>query len=94
MRIHRPITVLAVTMAAIGAVTSVADAFDAGDIAGGDAPAHHSSAPTRTHHSFAPTRTHHVLVAGSNQVPGARFVPERVWQEINDAMLTKLLNRQ
>jgi hypothetical protein len=38
-----------------------------------------------------PGSAHHVAM---NRDPvSARFVPEHVWQEINDAMVTKLLNR-
>jgi hypothetical protein len=33
-------------------------------------------------------------VTASRHPTGARFVPERVWQEINDAMAMKLLDRE
>jgi hypothetical protein len=79
MRIHRHIATLAATVAAIGALTPVAGALAALNRAG--------SAPTGSvaaHRVFAPARTYSTV---------DRFVPDRVWQAINDGMLTKLMRR-
>lgn len=76
MRIHRHITLLTATIAAIGASTPIAGAFDPPNLAG-SAPS-----PGAAHHAVHRART------------GARFVPESVWQQINDAMSVKLLQRQ
>jgi hypothetical protein len=79
MRIHRHITTLAATAAAIGALAPVTGAF---------------AAPNRAGSALkAPAAPHHVSAPLATCSTGTAVVPERVWQEINDALLTKLLNR-
>lgn len=82
MRIHPHITKLAATLAAIGAMTPIAGAVAAPNRAGGALAAPVANLPL--HSVSAPSRTYWT---------GARFVPQRVWQEINDGLLVKLLNR-
>ncbi len=48
------------------------------------------AAPNRA--GGAPSVPQHV--SARTYSTGARYVPEQVWREINDAMLVKLLNRQ
>jgi hypothetical protein len=78
MWIHRPIGFLAAALIVAGAATPVADAFDAAWIGGGIPP--------------VPPAPRYSLVSAHPR-PAAGGVPEAVWQEINDAVMTKLLNR-
>jgi hypothetical protein len=82
MSIHRRVTMLAATVATIATIGVVTG------VAGTGAAPNRGSAPN------APVVAHQVLAPARTYPTGARFVPERVWQQLSDAILIKLRNRQ
>ncbi|MGZ4167292.1 MAG: hypothetical protein ACXVR1_07695 [Solirubrobacteraceae bacterium] len=79
MRIHRLAGRLAVALTLVATVIPVADALGAPNMAGSALKA-------------APV--HDPRLASAPARPAATAaVPERVWQEINDALAIKLMNR-
>ncbi len=79
MRIHRHIATLAATVAATGALTPVAGRWLLPTGRGA-----HPPGPWPLTACSPPARTYSTV---------DRFVPDRVWQAINDGMLTKLMRR-
>lgn len=79
MSLHHRIAMLAAASAAIGAVIPMAGA---------------SASPNREGGALAPPAVaHHVVAPAGTHSTTARLAAERAWQQINDAMLPRLLNR-
>lgn len=79
MRIHRLAGRLAVALTLVGAVIPAAGALGAPNMAGSSRKA-------------APVHHPRLASAPARPAPTAA-VPEHVWQEINDALAIKLMNR-